>query len=662
MTPSPLNEAMRLANGKLQAGNPAEAERIYRQILLQHSNSADVNHGLGLALFQQGCHKEGIEFIRRAIRVDPSNAEYFGNLGVALLSIGEFDGVIAALSEMPPATTRSPDIQHIVGDALCAKKLFEKAAARYRSAIELGDRTASVWNKLGGCLLSIDRRAEAAAAFREALRINPDSGEAHANLGSAIMDDHPDDAVHHYQRAATLRPDLPHVHIGLGNALAGVKTWDRAIESYRKALHLAPENIEALNGLGNALLEAENVKDAIAVLRRAIEVDPTSYSAHLRLGIALAIEDERSQAIEEFRACLRISPSGPEAAINLASVIQQVGRFDEALEFTQQFLQQHPDDAQMHWFLASLLLGRGDFENGWREYEWRWKWKDFGTRDRKFSQPRWNGEDLNGRTILIHAEQAFGDQIQFVRMVPEVAARGGRVILECEPELMKLFQGFPGADFVIARGETIPPFDVQCPLMSVPGALGITPASIPASIPYLGTDAERIEEWRSTIDGPRGALRVGLVWSGNSRVQGDWDRSMRLETLAELATVSKVKFFALQKGRAGEEAKNPPRGMQLENLGWRLRDFGDTAAVMSLLDLVITTDTSPAHLAGALGRPVWVMLNSAPDWRWMLGREDSPWYPTMRLFRQKSVGNWEEVIVRIAAELTRMTRPTETPI
>jgi hypothetical protein len=326
------------------------------------------------------------------------------------------------------------------------------------------------------------------------------------------------------------------------------------------------------------------------------------------------------------------------------------GELDEALSVCQRAIQLRPDHAGAHWNKSLVLLLKGDFAQGWAEYEWRWQSKDFRSPRRDFPQPQWRGEDPSGRTILLHAEQGFGDTIQFIRYAPLLAGRGARVIVECQPELQRLLGGVEGIQHLTARGEPLPPFDLHTPLLSLPLAWGTRVKTIPGNVPYIKPDPALVGAWRGRLAGDS-ALKVGLVWAGSPIRKDDRYRSLPLSSLAPLAGVKGVSFYSLQKGKATEQAQNPPPGMNLIDMTEEIKDFADTAALISHLDLVITVDTAVAHLAGAMAKRVWTMLEFVPAWRWLLNREDSPWYPTMRLFRQPAIRDWATVIRRVAGEL-----------
>ena len=462
------------------------------------------------------------------------------------------------------------------------------------------------------------RLGEAEQLYRQILARQPGHIQAMHNLGQiALQAGRNDAAVDLIRRATSLGPNYAEAHNNLGNALRAQGQPDEAIAAYRRAFALNPNLPEVHNNLGNALAEKGQLEEAITAYRQAISLRPEYAEAHYNLGSALKEQGQLDEAIAAYRQAIALKPNLPEAHNNL----------------------------------SLALLARGDFQQGWEEYEWRWKCKGFPP-PRNFAQPQWDGGPLEARTLLLHAEQGLGDAIQFIRYLPLVAQRGGRIIIECQAELQRLFQTMAGICQVVAFGQPLPAFDLHCPLLSLPRVFGTNLANIPHIVPYLSPDPALVDAWSRTLGSPDGRLRVGLAWAGSPRFKGNRARSLNLQQLAPFAAVPGVKFYSLQKGAAGEQAKSPPVGLELVDLGPDLNDFADTAAVMSLMDLIITTDTSVPHLAGAMGRPVWLMLQFAPDWRWLLERQDSPWYPTMRLFRQSRTGDWDGVIMRVVDALS----------
>jgi tetratricopeptide (TPR) repeat protein len=519
-------------------------------------------------------------------------------------------------------------------------------------AVALSPNIPEAHYNLGNALSNIGRTDEAIAAYQKAVGLKPGYAEAHFNLGNGLRDKGElEEAIAAYQRAIVVKPGYAEAHFNLGNVLRDKGQLDAAVTAYQRAIALNPQFPEALNNLGNVQRDQGQLDEAALAYQRAIVINPNFADAHYDLGIVLKDKGLLDEAIAAFGRAIAVKPDYAEAHNNLANAMRDRGQLDEATAIYRRAIELDPNLPEAHYNLSLALLMAGDLEKGWPEYEWRWKSRNFSAYSRGFSQPVWDGGDLKGRTILLYAEQGFGDTIQFIRYAPLVAGRGGRVIVEAPPPLIGLLRQVPGVEQWIPSGEPLPAFDVQCSPMSLPLMFGATLKSIAAQKEYLRAEEQLVEDWRRRLAGQADGLKVGIAWAGSPTFKGDRTRSLSLDRLAPLGSVSGVTFFTLQKGAAAEQADRPPAGMRLVNLSGDLADFADTAAVMSQMDLVITTDTSVAHLAGALGRPVWVMLQFMPDWRWLLDREDSPWYPSMRLVRQKRLGDWEGVIERVVEGL-----------
>jgi tetratricopeptide (TPR) repeat protein len=419
---------------------------------------------------------------------------------------------------------------------------------------------------------------------------------------------------------------------------------------YIQVLSRSPDYAAALHLLGLVGLQQGQPEHALELMSKSIQIDGKQADAHNNLGNVLYRLGRHEDAIASFGRALQLQPNYPEAQSNLGNVLRACGRLDEALAAYEQALKLRPDYVDGHWNLAQLLLLRGDYERGWREYEWRWKVRSMFM-PRNFAQPRWRGEELSGKKILIHTEQGLGDAIQFVRYAPLIAQRGGRVIFECQFEVQRLLRQCPGVEQVVVAGQPLPAFDVQCPLLSLPGVFGTTERSVPADVPYVFADAAVAARWQQKLAGAGTGRKVGLVWGSGRIFPHYYLKSMALAELGPLARVAGVQFVSLQKGPAAVEASGLPAGMRLLDWTNQLSDFADTSALVAGLDLVISVDTAVAHLAGAMKKPVWTLIPFDPDWRWGLGQQDSPWYPTMRLFRQKRAGDWAEVVEHVAESL-----------
>jgi Flp pilus assembly protein TadD len=426
---------------------------------------------------------------------------------------------------------------------------------------------------------------------------------------------------------------------------------DWALELIPRAIALEPRRAVFFGHLGLALQAAGRAGDAEDAFGQAIQINPDFSEAQFNLATLYLNTARPRQAEEIYRRILSKHPKDEKSLHNLADALLGQKRLDEAIDNYRQALKIRDDAPMTHWNLAIALLMNGDFRAGFLEYEWRWKIHEAELKRPNFPQPAWNGEELRGRRILLHSEQGFGDSIQFARYVPMVAERGGKIILVAPAPLGALFNGISGVR-VVSLTESLPDFDLHASLVSLPRIFGTTIETIPSKIPYLPVDPVRKDFWAKRM--PKdGRLKVGLVWAGSAGQLGDEKRSIPLNQFEPLGKIPGVWFCSLQKGRP---AGQPPAGMELADWTSELTDFADSAALMANLDLLISVDTSPAHLAGAIGRPDWVLLQHFPDWRWMLDREDSPWYPTMRLFRQEIAGDWRQPIERVAGELARLTK------
>lgn len=437
-----------------------------------------------------------------------------------------------------------------------------------------------------------------------------------------------------------------------GNALADSGELDRAIAEYQRAVELEPDNAAALNNLGTVLRDSGRLDAAIEAYHRAVALRPELPESYNNLAVALADRGEFEMALAACRKAIELRPDYIEANANLGVILCDLGAEDLAVEVCRRAVALQPDHAIAHCNLALVLLRLGQYEEGFRENEWRFLCNP-KYRARAFDQPIWDGRDLQGKRILLYAEQGFGDAIQFARYVPLVGRQGGEVILECQPELARLFGSLEGVSKIVTKGEVLPGFDVHCGLMSLPWKMGTRLETVPAPIPYLRAGgmerSRRCLSNHATIE-PDCVFRVGLAWAGKETHSNDRNRSMKFAELAPVMAITKLEFHSLQK-IPGETGGSP-----VIDHSKALTDFAATAELIETLDLVISVDTAVAHLAGAMGKPVWVMLPFVPDWRWMTGRGDSPWYPTMRLFRQSSWGDWGGVVEEIKCNLINAVR------
>lgn len=501
-------------------------------------------------------------------------------------------------------------------------------------------------------LLRLERGdAEQALAFAErAVALAPSNPGALLNLGAALRSlGQLDRSIAATLRARALAPQIAETHYNLGNTLderAGEQPRPSAeVEhAYRCALALRPTYLKALYQLAQTLIRSHELAEALGWLDRACALEPHNAALHAARAVVLRQVDRLEAAEASYRRAVVLDPSAAAALFNYGNLrlaradpAGAIAWYDRALDF-------NPSDAEYHWNRSLALLSAGRFEEGWIEYEWRWRWHGFSTPRRDFEQPLWDGSPLGGRTILLHAEQGLGDTIQFIRYAKPIRAAGGRVVVECQPELARLLAGAPGIDVLVAAGAPLPAFDTHAPLLSLPRLMRTEVASIPAATPYLQSPGG------FRLPRPR-RFNIGIQWAGNPKHAKDKQRSITPDRFAFLQSLPGVQVYSLQVGWPGDELATQRSTAAIIDLAPQLKDLGDTAAAIMSLDLVVSVDTAVAHLAGALGKPVWTLLAYAADWRWLLGREDTPWYPSMRLFRQPSPGDWDAVMQTVAAHL-----------
>ncbi len=465
-----------------------------------------------------------------------------------------------------------------------------------------------------------------------------------------------------YRQILSLRPEHPVARRHLARLLAlnayahqERGEFDIAIEGYEESLALDHGQARAHNNLGNVYKNLGRLGDAVAAYREAITADTGLAEAHLNLGTTLyQLTGETGQAIVHCRSALELRPSFAEASLNLGFLLEQEGDTPGATQCYRGAIAASPELAEAHFNYALQLLLCGDYRIGWQEYEWRTRRPDQEQWRPHAGRARWDGSALQGKVILLYAEQGFGDVIQFARYATLVAERGGKVIATCQPKLKALLKSVPGISDVFDDAEELPSFDVCCPLLSLPRIFDTTLETIPARVPYMNPDAEKALRWKSRLAADGSSMKVGLYWATDTKSRFAPLKSFALDDLAPLADIAGVTYYSMQRGVAAAQAAHPPPGMALVDLSAELADFADDAALIANLDLVISIDTATAHLAGALGRPVWILTHFPPEWRWLLDRDDSPWYPTMRLFRQARSQPWGDVILRVGQALREL--------
>ncbi|HEU5046778.1 MAG TPA: tetratricopeptide repeat protein [Rickettsiales bacterium] len=621
-TPS-SNDRLTQAMALHQAGNLDEAEKLYRQLLAASPKNADVLTLLGVIEIQRGAPAKAIKFLDKAIAANPKHAMAYHNYGSALAMQHKYREALVKYDAALSHNAENPDTYYSRATVLFSLKRFQEAVESCQKALTFAPENAVACNTCAAALLQLKRYEEALAYCDRAIMLQPGYANAHNNRAIILQRlKRYEEALESCDRALTLSPNHAEAHSTRGSILRNLKRYDEALASCDKALGIIPGFAEAHNNRGNALLGLRRYEEAYAAYHAALASKPDYAEAHSNLGFILQNLQRYSAALIEYERAIALQPDYAEA--------------------------------QIHRALLKLLLG--EFEEGWREYEWRWKHADTSSADaRPFEQPLWLGaEPLAGKTILLHSEQGFGDTLQFCRYASMVEALGANVIMEVQAPLVQIVSSV--ADYSGQVMETqcfTGEFDFHCPLMSLPHAFKTTVETVPAQVPYLHAPPATLLEWQARL-GAKTRPRIGIAWSGAAKHVNDHNRSIALHLLQPLLEMD-FEFFSLQKEVRESDAAFLASS-SITHLAHELRDFSDTAALASEMDLVISVDTSLVHLAGALGKKTWVLLPVVPDYRWLLDREDSPWYPTARLFRQQEINDWGGVIARVV-EALRHTPP-----
>ncbi len=680
--PSEVIEAVHLH----QQGRLPEAEQLYRRALVSSPGNFYALHQFALLRRDCGDHIEALQLMSAALAARPNSAEAVANYGLILQSlqrseeaIAQYDRALALKPEHVPALFNR-------ANALVSLGRYEEAIGGYDATLSRQpDHLGALFNR-SNTFRALGRHSEAIAGYRRVLALQPDHAEARRAYAECLEER--DGDLRGLGRAERIRRAAE--SLARGNEHFDAGRHHEAIASYEEVLRLAPADFQAANNRGLALMHLGRLEDALEALDKAAVIRPGQADVHFNRGtvlqrlkrhqpalacferaLAIAPDDVRAMIsrgvslealgrLEEALACYdraqRIDARRVETLNNRANVLSKLHRFEEAAECFEAALRLAPGHADVNYNHSIVRLLKGDFARGWRQYEARWRTAGFAAVKRNFAPALWLGETpVAGKTVLLHDEQGIGDTIQFARYAPLVARMGAKVLLAVQAPLKSLVWHLPGVEDVYGPDDVLPPFDRHCPLLSLPLAVGTDVSTIPADIPYVAADPACRTRWREAL-GRHGRPRVGIVWAGRADYANDADRSIPLATFAPLFGAEGVAFISLQHDlRDGDDAVLAAQ-TNVERLGERFADFADAAAVIAELDLVISVDTAIAHLAGAMGKPVWVLLPHYPDFRWLLEREDSPWYPTARLFRQPRRGDWDSVVARACDALAGLGR------
>jgi len=564
-----------------------------------------------MALHQAGDIERAVAIYRQLLETAPSHPQLLFLLGSAQIQMGHAEAAVQHLTETLRLLPGQPRALCNLGVALHSLSRYDEALAAYDGAVGLTPGYATAYNNRGTTLSALGRTDDALISFDRAIALAPNYVEAHNNRGNILrLNGRPEEALAAFDRAQALNPTYVAALVNRGTVLNELARPAEALACFDRAVGLDPNNADAHCGRGPALLNLNRLDEALTSLDRALALQPDHAIAHCNRGNVLHNLMRLDEALEEFNRAIALAPDMADAQTNK----------------------------------GLLKLTRGELAEGFRLYEWRRKTPRGLREDRHFSQPQWTGEPLAGKTLLVHTEQGFGDAVQVCRYLPKIAALGGKVVVEARPRLLPLLASLKGDYAFVAWGTPLPGFDLHCPVMSLPLAFATTLATIPGEVPYLFADPDRRARVAQRL-GPAARPRIGLVWSRGKEAD-DHQRSFSLAALAPLLALP-FEFHSLQKDTFPADAAHP-LAARLQLHGEEQNDFADAAALIDAMDLVISIDTAVAHIAGAMAKLVWILLPQPADWRFLLDRSDSPWYPTARLFRQRAAGDWDGVIAEVA--------------
>ena len=627
-----IHEALNSAIACFQSGDLKRAEKICRKILKIKPDCADALHFLGLIYYQRGQREQAIRCIKKALLIDPDYADAHNNLGNIFQDAHQLDHAIAC----------------------------------YQKSLKLNPHAAKTYYNLGLCLQDTGHPEKAIEYYQEALKLDLYTFGLFNNLGLALQDrGELDEAVTCYQNAINLNPDFAEAHYNLGNVLRDKGTPDESITCYRNAIDLDPDYAEAYVNLGLVLKDKGQLDEAITLYQKALELNPSFARAYCNLGNALRMKGKIGDSITCYQKALELNPSFAEVFCNLGLSLQGKGEIDEAMTYYQKAIELSPDLADAHWNLSLAFLLSGNFKEGWSKYEWRWKTAESTSRFYRFPEKLWDGASLRGKKIFVFAEQGIGDEIMFASCLPGVIAEADSCVVACEKRLVPLFsRSFPECTIIehFCPDDTypsgLPDADVKIAMGSLPKFLRPDLASFSAQKAYLIPDPYKVRIWRDRYTSLGKGLNVGIAWRGGLRPYEKLTRSTLLERWAGLFSLKGIHYINLQYGDCGKELRGTDKKLGVTIHDWEdadpMKDLDDFAAQVAALDLVISIDNATVHMAGALGVPVWTLLPFACNWRWMLNSEDTPWYPTMRLFRQRAYGDWAGVFQSVYEALKKI--------
>lgn len=642
-----------------QQGQLELASQRYQEVLKYKPQHHQAQHLLGVIAAQQGRLAEAVERIAKAIAIFAGDANYHINHGNACRALGQLEAAKTSYRKAIELQPNNPQAHASLGALFQGLGQINEAVTCYDTALRIKPDSFEARYNRAVALQVAERPLEALAGFDQALALVPGFVDGHFRRGVVLQQlGRLDAAVAAYDRVTTLLPTHAEAFYNKGVALAGLHRFEDAIASYDKAIATKADFSQAHGNRGAALLKLQRWDDALSSLDRSIELAPQYTEAMVNRGVVLHALQRWDEALASYAHALNADPRSINAHINRGVALHACNQLDAALESYDQAIALQPEAAEAHFFKSLILLLRGQFRIGWDEYRWFWKTPNGAARLRTFAQPTWTGhESVDGCRVLVHSEQGLGDMIQFCRYARLLADRGAYVILEAPSSLMEVLHGLEGVSEWVRKGDPLPQFDYQCLLLSLPGIFETDLDSIPTSGAYLTCERSKLAQWQQRL-GPVRQPRVGLVWSGSKEHMNDAHRSLPLGTLLSQLPLG-FDYVSLQKELRNSDLEALESRSDVRHFGDAIVDFADTAALCELVDVVVSVDTSVAHLAAAMGRPTWVLLAAVPDWRWLQAREDSPWYASVRLFRQPVPGDWNTVLQTAVQTLIGTLTPTE---
>ncbi len=662
-----LDAIYQQALGLYQQGQLAAASKLFQQLSMAASHQIEALHMLAVIAMQNKQPAEAVRLLRKLLSMHPHHAGAMANLGSALKAQGKLDEALMCFDQSIKLLPNAPETFYNRGDTLRSAQRFTEAIDSYQQAIRLRPNYPKAYLNMGNALQSLQRYEEAVSCYQQAIAYQPQFATAYSNCANALKAlGRQAQALQYHDKAVALAPDNVDALINRANLLFEMQQFEDAIDSYQQAMRYAPAQVHWLSQQASAYNQLGRLAEAEQCYRQAIQLQPDNPLWHNLLGNALQEMGELEAAVQSYDYALSLQPDYVEVYTNRGVPLYFLQRLQDSIDSFQRAIELKPDHQDAYWNQALALLLNEDYQRGWAQYECRWQSRMKKTA-RNFAQPLWLGDfSIAGKRILLHAEQGFGDTLQFCRYASKVAELGAFVILEVQPALATLLRSVPGVHQVIEYGSAIPQFDAHCPLMSLPLAFKTEVHSIPSYPAYIFADPVKAQAWQARIVHPQ-RLNIGVVWSaslrGNAPMIEAWDKrkSIALKAFADTLQDCPADFYSLQKGEPAEseikqyQAQYWPAG-NFYNDADQIKDFADTAALIANLDMVICVDTSVAHLAAAMGKPTWILNRFDTCWRWLQQRSDSPWNPSVKLYRQTHYRDWQPVLQAVRQDLMALAK------